>query len=85
MYLRRTLEKAPSITAATFTFADVIVVISSFVVICVGSQGHVFAATAMRSLRFLQILRMVRVDRRGGTWKLLSSVVKAHTKVIDVW
>ena len=36
----------------------------------------------MRSFRFLQILRMVRMGRRGGTWKLLSSVVKAHIKVI---
>uniref|UniRef100_H2YDQ8 Ion transport domain-containing protein n=1 Tax=Ciona savignyi TaxID=51511 RepID=H2YDQ8_CIOSA len=45
-----------------------------------------FAATAMRSLRFLQILRMVRMDRRGGSWKLLSSVVKAHSKeLITAW
>ena len=36
----------------------------------------------MRSFRFLQILRLVRVDRRGGTWKLLSSVVLAHSKVM---
>ena len=32
-----------------------------------------FATSALRSLRFLQIVRMVRVDRRGGTWKLLGS------------
>lgn len=32
-------------------------------------------------MRFLQILRMVRMDRRGGTWKLLGSVVYAHSKV----
>nr|CAB3258116.1 KCNQ4/5 voltage gated potassium channel subunit isoform 2 [Phallusia mammillata] len=64
---------------------DIIVVIASFAVI-IGSQGHVFAATAMRSLRFLQILRMVRMDRRGGTWKLLSSVVKAHSKeLVTAW
>lgn len=30
---------------------------------------------------FLQILRMVRMDRRGGTWKLLGSVVYAHRQV----
>ena len=39
-----------------------------------------FATSALRSLRFLQIVRMVRVDRRGGTWKLLGSVVYAHSK-----
>ncbi|KAA8585885.1 hypothetical protein FQN60_007454 [Etheostoma spectabile] len=32
-------------------------------------------------MRFLQILRMVRMDRRGGTWKLLGSVVYAHSKI----
>lgn len=46
-----------------------------------GSQGNIFATSALRSLRFLQILRMVRMDRRGGTWKLLGSVVYAHSKV----
>ena len=49
-----------------------------------GSQGNVFATSALRSLRFLQILRMVRMDRRGGTWKLLGSVVYAHSKVGDL-
>lgn len=42
------------------------------------STGKVFATSALRGLRFFQILRMVRVDRRGGTWKLLGSVVWAH-------
>ncbi|XP_076811222.1 potassium voltage-gated channel subfamily KQT member 5-like isoform X3 [Clavelina lepadiformis] len=69
-----------------FCIIDIIVVVSSFLVICIGSQGQMFAATAMRSVRFLQILRMVRMDRRGGTWKLLSSVVKAHTKeLLTAW
>ncbi|KTF85422.1 hypothetical protein cypCar_00016191 [Cyprinus carpio] len=37
-------------------------------------------------MRFLQILRMVRMDRRGGTWKLLGSVVYAHSKeLITAW
>lgn len=39
---------------------------------------QVFAASALRGLRFFQILRMARMDRRGGTWKLLGSVVYAH-------
>lgn len=30
-----------------------------------------FAAAAFRGLRFFQILRMLRVDRRAGTWRLL--------------
>ncbi|KAI6241887.1 KCNQ potassium channel [Aphelenchoides fujianensis] len=38
----------------------------------------VFAASAIRGLRFFQILRMLRIDRRAGTWKLLGSVVWAH-------
>lgn len=38
---------------------------------------------ALRGLRFFQILRMVRMDRRGGTWKLLGSVVYAHRQVSD--
>eukprot|EP00058_Branchiostoma_floridae_P002528 XP_002588016.1 hypothetical protein BRAFLDRAFT_89000 [Branchiostoma floridae] len=48
------------------------------IVLSLGSHGNVFAASALRGLRFLQILRMVRMDRRGGTWKLLGSVVWAH-------
>jgi hypothetical protein len=51
------------------------------VVIGVGASGQVFATTALRGLRFFQILRMVRMDRRGGTWKLLGSVVYAHRQV----
>ena len=50
-------------------------------------QSHlVFGPTAIRMLRFLVVLRMMRVDRRGGSWKLLSSVVKAHFKeLITTW
>lgn len=62
--------------------ADIIVLIASIAVVSAGSQGNIFAASALRSLRFLQILRMVRMDRRGGTWKLLGSVVYAHSKVV---
>lgn len=62
--------------------ADIMVLIASVSVLAAGSQGNVFATSAIRSLRFLQILRMLRMDRRGGTWKLLGSVVYAHSKVI---
>lgn len=35
-----------------------------------------------RGVRFLQILRMLHVDRQGGTWRLLGSVVYIHRQVI---
>ncbi|ELU11555.1 hypothetical protein CAPTEDRAFT_183094 [Capitella teleta] len=57
---------------------DVVVICASVVILCLGSSGQVFATSALRGLRFFQILRMVRVDRRGGSWKLLGSVVWAH-------
>ncbi|TRY91455.1 hypothetical protein DNTS_027210, partial [Danionella cerebrum] len=43
---------------------DLIVVVASVVVLSVGSNG--------------QILRMLHVDRQGGTWRLLGSVVFIH-------
>ncbi|XP_046671910.1 potassium voltage-gated channel subfamily KQT member 1 [Homalodisca vitripennis] len=57
---------------------DLIVVIASIVVLSVGSNGQVFATSAIRGIRFLQILRMLHVDRQGGTWRLLGSVVFIH-------
>uniref|UniRef100_A0A452QQ93 Potassium voltage-gated channel subfamily KQT member 1 n=1 Tax=Ursus americanus TaxID=9643 RepID=A0A452QQ93_URSAM len=57
---------------------DLIVVLASMVVLCVGSKGQVFATSAIRGIRFLQILRMLHVDRQGGTWRLLGSVVFIH-------
>lgn len=67
-----------------FSCADIMVLFASVSVLAAGSQGNVFATSAIRSLRFLQILRMLRMDRRAGTWKLLGSVVYAHSKVC-VW
>lgn len=82
-----------------------IVIVASVAVLAIGSSGQVFAASALRGLRFFQLLRMVRcrpfrrlhlksqsssiinfptqvrMDRRGGTWKLLGSVVYAHRQV----
>ncbi|KAM7015309.1 potassium voltage-gated channel subfamily KQT member 1.1 isoform 2-T2 [Tautogolabrus adspersus] len=57
---------------------DLIVVVASIVVLLVGSKGQVFATSAIRGIRFLQILRMLHVDRQGGTWRLLGSVVYSH-------
>ncbi|KAL4232667.1 Potassium voltage-gated channel subfamily KQT member 1 [Mactra antiquata] len=57
---------------------DFLVVTASVVVLAVGSNGQVFATSAIRGVRFLQILRMLHVDRQGGTWRLLGSVVYIH-------
>uniref|UniRef100_A0A8B9SL24 Potassium voltage-gated channel subfamily KQT member 1 n=1 Tax=Anas platyrhynchos TaxID=8839 RepID=A0A8B9SL24_ANAPL len=57
---------------------DLIVVIASIIVLSIGSNGQVFATSAIRGIRFLQILRMLHVDRQGGTWRLLGSVVFIH-------
>jgi hypothetical protein len=61
--------------------SDLIVVVASIVVLSVGSNGQVFATSAIRGIRFLQILRMLHVDRQGGTWRLLGSVVFIHRQV----
>uniref|UniRef100_A0A8C1J9C3 Potassium voltage-gated channel subfamily KQT member 1 n=1 Tax=Cyprinus carpio TaxID=7962 RepID=A0A8C1J9C3_CYPCA len=57
---------------------DLIVVVASIVVLAFGSKGQVFATSTVRGVRFLQILRMLHVDRQGGTWRLLGSVVFVH-------
>lgn len=57
---------------------DLIVVLASVLVLTLGSKGQVFATSAIRAIRFLQILRMLHVDRQGGTWRLLGSVVYIH-------
>jgi len=61
--------------------ADLTVIGASIIILCLGTYGKVFATSALRGLRFFQILRMVRVDRRGGSWKLLGSVIWAHRQV----
>uniref|UniRef100_A0A914IB10 IKs producing slow voltage-gated potassium channel subunit alpha KvLQT1 n=1 Tax=Globodera rostochiensis TaxID=31243 RepID=A0A914IB10_GLORO len=57
---------------------DFCVVFAGILVIVIGSEGKVFATSAIRGIRFLQILRMLHVDRQGGTWRLLGSVVFIH-------
>ncbi|XP_061743253.1 potassium voltage-gated channel subfamily KQT member 1.1 isoform X3 [Nerophis ophidion] len=57
---------------------DLIVVVASILVLAFGSKGQVFATSAMRGIRFLQIVRMLHVDRQGGTWRLLGSVIYMH-------
>lgn len=60
---------------------DILVIVASAVVIAFGSNGQVFATSAIRGIRFLQILRMLHVDRQAGTWRLLGSVVYVHRQV----
>jgi len=43
-----------------------------------------FVVVGFRGVRFLQILRMLHVDRQGGTWRLLGSVVYIHRQVSTV-
>ncbi|PRD26599.1 UNVERIFIED_CONTAM: Potassium voltage-gated channel subfamily KQT member 1 [Trichonephila clavipes] len=38
----------------------------------------------LRGIRFLQILRMLHVDRQGGTWRLLGSVVFVHRQHTEI-
>ncbi|CAH8658640.1 unnamed protein product [Dicrocoelium dendriticum] len=61
-----------------FCLVDATVIIASVVVLSMGTDSQRFAASPLRGLRFFQILRMIRMDRRGGSWKLLASVVWAH-------
>lgn len=49
--------------------------------ITLATDRQAFAASAVRGVRFLQILRVLHVDRHGGTWRLLGSVVYIHRQV----
>ena len=42
---------------------------------------YIYLFCGFRGVRFLQILRMLHVDRQGGTWRLLGSVVYIHRQV----
>ncbi len=77
-----TLTLMETISNDCFVCLDVITVIASLVVLT-SPSGQMVAASTLRGLRFFQILRMVRMDRRGGTWKLLGSVVYAHRQVFQ--
>jgi potassium voltage-gated channel KQT-like subfamily protein 1 len=60
---------------------DLLVVVASTLMITLASDRQAFAASAIRGVRFLQILRVLHVDRHGGTWRLLGSVVYIHRQV----
>ncbi|ESO01883.1 hypothetical protein HELRODRAFT_66265 [Helobdella robusta] len=57
---------------------DIIVTSASIIILCLRTNGKMFATSALRGFRCFQILRMLRMDRRGGSWKLLGSVIWAH-------
>ena len=44
------------------------------------SRINVIVMYTLKLLRFLPIIRIVRMDRRGNSWKLLASVVMAHSR-----
>ncbi len=56
--------------------------VASTLMITLAADRQAFAASAIRGVRFLQILRVLHVDRHGGTWRLLGSVVYIHRQVI---
>ena len=65
-----------------FPLLDLIVVVAGITLFIFGwadSRG-LSASSALRSLRFLQLIRMVRLDKNGSSWKLLGSVIYAHRK-----
>lgn len=55
--------------------------VASTLLITLAADRQTFAASAIRGVRFLQILRVLHVDRHGGTWRLLGSVVYIHRQV----
>ncbi|XP_028405869.1 potassium voltage-gated channel subfamily KQT member 1-like isoform X3 [Dendronephthya gigantea] len=60
-----------------FVIVDIIVIASTFGVIAYSSSSGNLSST-IGILRFFQVLRMVRFDRQGGSWKLLGSVLFLH-------
>ncbi len=61
--------------------SDIIVLIASIAVVSAGSQGNIFATSALRSRVFCRSCAWCVWTGEAGTWKLLGSVVYAHSKV----
>lgn len=62
--------------------ADIVVIMTSTAMLLFAPHEELeFVASPLRGLRFFQILRMMRMDRRAGSFKLLASVVWAHRQV----
>ncbi|CBY07169.1 unnamed protein product [Oikopleura dioica] len=67
-----------------FSLLDLVVIIVGFSMIFVSrnddSSRSLSATSTLRSVRFLQIARVFRLDRCGTSWKLLRSVFINHAK-----
>ena len=71
-------------TSPLFCDTDLLVIVASTLMITLATDRQAFAASAIRGVRFLQILRVLHVDRHGGTWRLLGSVVYIHRQVRNI-
>ncbi|XP_066023679.1 potassium voltage-gated channel subfamily KQT member 1 isoform X2 [Pocillopora verrucosa] len=58
-----------------YSLIDMVVIVSSIVAVSLASN---MSSSPIRLLRFLPLLRVLRFDRQGGTWKLLGSVIFVH-------
>lgn len=75
------MELGANVEISLSGHTDIILIVASVIVLASDNTSNVYAASALRGLRFFQILRMIRVDRRAGSFKLLASVVWAHRQV----
>lgn len=59
-----------------YSIIDMVVIISSIVAVSLVASN--VSSSPIRLFRFLPLLRVLRFDRQGGTWKLLGSVIYVH-------
>ncbi|XP_023237636.1 potassium voltage-gated channel subfamily KQT member 1-like isoform X1 [Centruroides sculpturatus] len=64
--------------ARALSIIDLLIILLSVIFFTVPFGGQIVATSAVRGFRFVQILRMLHVDRQGGTWHLLKSVIYSH-------
>ncbi|KAL3313622.1 hypothetical protein Ciccas_007774, partial [Cichlidogyrus casuarinus] len=77
------LQNDHFVSSVSVPFPNLAVICGSVAILAYGTapgagDKQPISASPLRVLRFFQILRMIRMDRRGGSWKLLLSVVWAH-------
>lgn len=63
------------------SFVETKCLVAEFVLLDIDACKPVVTCVIYRGVRFLQILRMLHVDRQGGTWRLLGSVIYLHRQV----
>ncbi len=54
---------------------DILILVVTVVVLII-SRGHVLNASTLQNLRFLQILRLLHIDRQMTTWKLIRKMLQ---------